>query len=170
MVFNNSAASCNSGCLRRPPRIHLSPVCTRSDLTGTCHSDFLLKTSRMGPGPERGTAGTPSDGAFCGRVRCRRSAAGVRAHLARPSPAPPQAHLSPPRCTHAEAGEALLEGVLRVSETCLGRVGPSPEQEGPAAPCTAFVVWTPPSLHEGLTFWRGWLVVCRWAVVAVRSP
>lgn len=115
-------------------------------------------------------AGTPSDGAFCGRVRCRRSAAGVRARVARLSLAPPQAHLSPPRRTHAEAGEALLEGVLRVSETCLGRVGPSPEQEGPAALCTAFVAWIAPSLHKGLTFWRGWLVVRRRAVVAVCSP
>lgn len=44
MIFKNSVASCNSGYFLKQTKIHLSPVCTRSDLTGTCHSDFILET------------------------------------------------------------------------------------------------------------------------------
>ncbi|XP_027953038.1 uncharacterized protein LOC114203993 isoform X1 [Eumetopias jubatus] len=42
MIFKNSVASCNSGYFLKQTRIHLSPVCTRSHLTGTRHSDFII--------------------------------------------------------------------------------------------------------------------------------
>ncbi|XP_025721168.1 uncharacterized protein [Callorhinus ursinus] len=39
MIFKNSVASCNSGYFLKQTRIHLSPVCTRSDLTERSNGD-----------------------------------------------------------------------------------------------------------------------------------
>lgn len=68
-----------------------------------------------------------------------------------------------------EAGEASLEGVLCVSVTCPGRVGASPQQEGPLAVHCLFV-WAPTSLREGFPFWSEQLCISRRAGLTGSSP
>lgn len=80
MIFKNSVASCNSGYFLKQTRIHLSPVCTRSHLTGTRHSDFIIgdfvPAPRQAQQARRGAE--PSVGAAAGTaqlVQYRHSAA-----------------------------------------------------------------------------------------------
>lgn len=115
----------------------LSPVCTRSDLPGTCRSDFTLQTLYR-PRAERGRHA---------ELPLRSRGEGV---LGLP-PRLPHAHICP--------REALLEGIfcvraLRPPEPADCPGGRALPGGGGSAPlCTAFSVRTPSSLREGFTFW-----------------
>lgn len=75
-IFNNSTASCHSGCFLKQTRRHLSPVAQRSSLRGLASATDLV-TFAQTPGPARGSQppAPGSVGAWLGR--CRHIASGA---------------------------------------------------------------------------------------------